>query len=266
MVFRPNMNLSQTILLFENHFVERRAKAIQRYVTHVAADALLKGTVSRIPMAPAYKTYRDALRLVQGGLPSEPIFAVVGEVAKSEIIEKATDIIYFKPRKKIGKMDKALSVLIQFQPWTQDTLPFTPTSDKATLMKRTVSKQDVIAIAKAREDDRPKWTSLLSEAGVQVKRQEAKIPSAASALPDILYTAMRLEFGLGGAQAVAHWRPAYREAQELVKRVFFKPSMSEALLNWKDDQWMKWRDLSAERVPAKMIDDLADFQTRVAMR
>ena len=261
--FRPDMNLLQTILMFRGGFAPRRVAALERYMAYTAAQTMLKNVTAKIPQTPDYKAYRESLKVSQSGVPSSPIFSVDSVEPKAEEVEKDTDLLFFKVKGK-GRLDPGLKVLLEYQPWTQDTLPFTPPLNKAELKKRKVSKQTVIEVAQARAKDRPEWSRKLSEAGIRVdKSKAATLPDKATAVPDLMYTALRLEFGLGGAKAVAHWRPALQTTQTQMVKLFEGSDLGRVLLGWKDSRWQKWRDLKADPTTATAAGSYAGFQSKI---
>lgn len=262
--FRPSMSFNQTLEMIENHFLELRAKAIMREVTHMAAEMMLEEVQSKIPTGSQYTSYRDALHVVQSGAPSNPAFSVYAEATKAEQVQKDKDILYIKPAKKKGKIAPEVAILMKYQPWTQDTLPFTVQPKQGKLVIRTVSAREVTAVAKARAADQPKWSRELAEVGVQPDPAKAKVPENAKGLPDLAYTALRLEFGLGGTKAVAHWRPALQTVQQRVASVFKSGKFADALLNWDNDEWRSWKNLSAPLVSSSTVADFQGFEDKVS--
>ena len=256
------MAFKRTLLLFEQHMLKLRAAAIQRRVIYETASQTLKEVQSRIPDNLDYKPYKDALKLVQSGERRNPIFAVYAVPAAAPI-KAETDLIYFKLRKRNGRVDPVAAVLIKYQPWTAHTLPFDLPEKVATVVTRKVTKRELLQVETARNADRKQVEVELTQLGVQPKAQQTDIPEKMSAVPDLTYTALRLEYGLGKTKAVAHWRPAIREAKAFAEKLFDTEDTGNALLDWKDHTWRKWRNLSADAVPTKDIAALSDFQDKV---
>lgn len=259
---RPDMAFTRTVLLLRHGLVKLRLDAIKRYIAHSTATNMLKTLVDKIPSTKEYDTYRNSLKIVQSGEARNPIFAVASE-SDNAPIEEETDLIYFKPVKKKGKLDPLVEILMEFQPWTMRTLPFDVSDLKATMQTRRVTKRELLHVESVRKNNEQLVSQKLSEAGVKPPPKKADIPKEASAVPDLTYTALRLEFGLGRTKAVAHWRPAVQQASGYATSIFETDEVANALLDWKSSSWVKWRNLSADAVPTKAISAMGAFQTKV---
>ena len=215
----PDMNARMTMDMIEKGFLRLRQEAVQRYVVYNAAKIMLEEVISRIPTGADYASYRSSLRLVQSGVVN-PVFAVAAEPAKVEEVDGSREVIYFEP-KNARKPHPAVKLLMQYQPWTADTLPFKPPTSIALISKRKVST-------------------------------------------DLAYTALRLEYGLGGSRSVAHWRPALVATQQRVAALFESDDqLARAMLDWDFDGWKAWRNLSAPPVPGTDIDSFEEFQDKI---
>lgn len=253
--FSMNATADRTLKMFDHGFMELRAKAIQRYLVHEAAKVMLEQVKAKIPEDKRYTSYRDALQLVQSGSPSDPSFGIRLNEAKSDVVEPTSSLIYFKTKSK--KRPPELDVLIKYQPWTQETLPFTADPKFAQMVIRKVSAREVSAVSKARDADKQKWQRELNQLGVRTDQKKGEPPKG-EAVEDLVYTALRLEFGLGNTKAVAHWRPAARLMPALMSKRFEKGKFADALMNWKNTSWKKWRTLSEPQVPPSNDSTFAD--------
>lgn len=261
---RPDADARFTLEMIQRGFLNLRLKAIKRYVTHYAAQQMLEAVKSKIPNGKQYAAYRDSLYLAQSGLPSSPVFSVAANIPRQEEIQKDTDILYIKPARKRGKVATEVAILMKYQPWTKDTLPFDVTPSQGKLLFRRVSAREVGAIAKAREADKPKWQQELSQIGIRPEPKKDRVPASTKATPDMAYLALRLEFGLGGTRAVAHWRPAIVTVRQRVTSMFKSGLLAKALLDWKNDDWRSWRNLSAPVVPSNKVADYRDFEDKIS--
>jgi hypothetical protein len=259
--FKPSMALQQTLEMFEQHVVEQRVKSIRRKVLFDAATRLHESVLLKLPQKPQYSAYRNALRIVEAGIGDDLVFAVQALPTEAEEIDKNTDIITFKPtRKNKGKPDPTVDVLIKYQPWTMDTLPLAPDPAYATLVSKRASNTMVKAVSKARELQRREWTDALLKAGTRLPPRKDDVDTTKiKGMPDFVYQALALEYGLGGVKAVAAWRPALVSVKGMVSKMFSSDSagFAEALLDWQNTEWKKWRTLSAEKVS---LSDIATFQ------
>lgn len=248
LILKPGLDLSRTLRMFDFDQLTERAEAMERYVAHQAAAIMLEEVKGKIPNDPRYTSYRDALQLVQMGPPANPTFAVFAKEAKVDTIDSKTDLLYFKPLRG-KKRTPELDVLIRHQPWTQETLPFEADPKIASMVIRRVSDREAKAVTDARQKDKPVWSAALSKLGIQRPPKKDAMPKG-GAVQDMVYTALRLEFGLGGTKAVAHWRPAYRTTQQRIDKLFKGKEFAAVMMNWKNTKWKKWRNLSEPIVPS----------------
>jgi len=262
MITRPTMDLRMTMeMIDERNELPLRAAAIQRYLMYTAAQETLEAVVAKIPNKPEFSAYSKALRVVQSGLPKNPVFSVIAE-GKEEPVIVATDVLYFKPKKIRGRIDPVVGVLMQYQPWTTDTLPFEPPRKFADMVSRRVTRDEVNRVRKAREDSRSEWTQQLQKLGVQPKPKTEDEQAQTKAVADLTFMALRLEYGLGRTKAVAHWRPAIRSVKKRVEEMFASKKIASAMMNWKDNEWRKWRSLGADIVSSTDLDGIEKFQRK----
>lgn len=253
----PDMNARMTMDMIEQGFLQLRSEAVQRYVVYNAAKIMLEEVVSRIPTGADYASYRSSLRMVQSGVVN-PVFAVAAEPAKVEEVDGAHEVIYFKP-KNARKPHPAVKLLMQYQPWTADTLPFKPPASIALTSKRKVSAREVDGLREKLLKSRPEWTKAFKAEGVKIAP-----PAKTEASTDLAYTALRLEYGLGGSRSVAHWRPALVATQQRVAALFESDDqLARAMLDWDFDGWKAWRNLSAPAVPGTDIESFEEFQDKI---
>jgi hypothetical protein len=252
----PDMATRMTLAMIEQGFLKLRAEAIQRYIVYNAAKIMLEEVVSRIPTGADYAAYRSSLRLVQSGVVN-PVFAVASEPTKAEEVDGARDVLYFKP-KNARKPHPVVKLLMRYQPWTSDTLPFKPPTSIATTTKRKVSTREVEGVREKLQKSRPEWSKAFKDEGVKID------PSTkVKATTDLAYTALRLEYGLGGSRSVAHWRPAIVATKQRVAALFESEVVGRAMLDWDFDGWKSWRNLSAAVVPGTEIDSFEEFQDKI---
>jgi hypothetical protein len=253
---KPDKNTLAVLKMMRKNLVERQ-NLLKRFIAHTAAQTMLDDVRSAIPSGPAYNTYKSALKLVQ--FPTtEPVFAVTVEEARSEKTDSSRDILYFRERNTGRRLPPEVKILLQYQPWTADTLPFKPPEKNVEMRKRRVSEREVELVRQEIQKKRREWTGALNKAGVRIEPVVG-----AEAVPDLTYTALRLEYGLGGSRAVAHWRPALVSVQQRVAQLFLDDSTGKALFDPEYTGWMKWRTLSEEFVPATVIESFGQFQDKI---
>lgn len=259
--FKPSMAYTQTANLFEFGLVELRAKALLKYLPHMAAQTMLEAVKAKIPNSAQYATYRNALRVVQSGNPSNPEYSIYGMLPKQKAAQEM-DLLLFKLVRKRRKTPPEVSVLLTYQPWTQDTLPFDPDPKYVKTFLRKVSKREALAVRKARLADKPRWQKELTQAGVQAIPR--KLDTPVNGVEDLAYTALRLEYGLGGTQPSAHWRPALKTVEQRVKQLTKSDTLVRALLDWRNKEWRSWLDITEPVVPTSKLDGARAFEDKIS--
>jgi hypothetical protein len=260
------MAFNQTLEMMEQGFLELRADAIRKKVLYDAATTVYETVLSKIPTGSTYSAYRDSLQVIESGQGEDLLFGVQAIPTSEEEIDAELDLIFFKPAKRRGKVDKVVEVLMQYQPWTLDTLPITPDPAKAVLISRKASRKAVEAVNKARKEQKRQWTDALLHVGVRPppKKEEVDKPKV-KGMPDFVYQALGLEFGIGGVKPSAAWRPAIAKVNTLVASMFSDNSagFAEALLDWQNTEWKQWKTLSAKKVPLADVATFVGFQDKI---
>jgi len=263
---QPSMAFNQTLEMMEQGFLELRADAIRKKVLYDAATTVYETVLSKIPTGSTYSAYRDSLQVIESGQGEDLLFGVQAIPTSEEEIDAELDLIFFKPAKRRGKVDKVVEVLMQYQPWTLDTLPITPDPAKAVLISRKASRKAVEAVNKARKEQKRQWTDALLHVGVRPppKKEEVDKPKV-KGMPDFVYQALGLEFGIGGVKPSAAWRPAIAKVNTLVASMFSDNSagFAEALLDWQNTEWKQWKTLSAKKVPLADVATFVGFQDKI---
>lgn len=259
--FRASKGYDRMAGLFEHKLVELRYAAIRKYLAHEAAQTMLAAVREKIPQKPQFSTYRDALQVVQSGPPDNPVFSVYAKPSKQQPVEEEKDILFLKLTQKRRPTPPEILVLMAHQPWTQDTLPFDVDKKFAKLIIRKTSAREVAAVRKARQEDKPKWQQSLNRLGIQAVPK--KLDKPVQGTEDVAYTALRLEFGLGGTQPVAHWRPAMKTVEQRVQQIAKSGILVRALADWRFSGWQKWADITAPVVSSKAVAASRAFEDKL---
>jgi hypothetical protein len=258
--FKADFAFRQTMAMVMSGVLQERAEAIQRLVTHTAATVMLEEVQSKIPKGADYETYRSSLRLVQSGVIN-PVFAVAAEAKRGQDVKPDRDVIYFKPTNPRRGVSPGVQILMRYQPWAVDAVPYDPPANEAKRYFRRVSKFEVEGTRRRNAEKRKEWEAAFTKAGV--KFSPLKPDPKIKASPDLSYTALRLEYGLGGSRSVAHWRPAIVATRQRVAALFTSEVVGRAMLDWTFDGWKTWRNLSATPVPATTVETFTAFQDKI---
>jgi len=247
-----------TLRMIQLGFLPLRAQAVRRYILHRAASFMLEEVVARIPTGREYLAYKKSLELVQFGT-SNPVFSVAAVMEQESQADAQRDLIYFKATDP-KRQTPLVRVLVQFGPWTADTVPVIPPTKDAKRYSRRVSAAEVESVRRQLGARKSQWMAALQKVGVRPTTTGA----FQTAIPDMAYAALRLEYGLGGSRAVAHWRPALRATTLRVSALFEDTDdIARAMLDWRFDGWRRWRGLSASPIPATTLESFAAFEDKI---
>ena len=188
-----------------------RLRDVARVGVYLAAQYSLRGIRQMIPAGRAYRKYRQSLRLVEVRSKAEyPVFAIVGVPRRAAAVSSLRAkqyLIHVRAKRKLSPVNPAVAILIENNPWTEDTLPFKPLSTQAILEYENVSAVRRRTVSKQRDSDRDKWELALRRAGLRLEQMPQSPKTRESGL---VQEALQLEFGRGAAPAVPHWRPTLR--------------------------------------------------------
>jgi hypothetical protein len=252
----------------------KRAKAMQAQMTYDAAESTRKTILSKLPTGREFRDYRKKLRVskvegVAGGYAhSVHVPVSPREVHKND---SASHVLYVRVKENAKGPRRKLYVLQRHSPWTVDTLPFKPSSGDAVVVKRKVREDEVERIRRARQKDRPKWRAGLAAAGAAERMGKSKTRTGKKlrAVPDVAFSALRLEFGMGGDKGKAHWRPSIlnfmRSELPQISRMP-KSKYVRIMTEPKNRDWLAMPTKTRSRVPASEIKNHSEFQDRLGLK
>lgn len=250
----------------------KRAERLRQMVPYIAAQETYRGLMMRIPADRRWNSYRGVLRVVRVGPKGwkSGVFAVYGKpkVSGDRVIDSPRTALYVHiKRNRLTPPSAETRVLATFSPWTMETLPFAPKRSEAVVVTRRVSKREVQRITEQRKEDEHEWREQLRKIGVnQQKSDLGSSDLKAKQVQDVAFEALRLEFGYGGLKAVPHWRPAIREAVQVVRHLWTRRSrLTSAMFSYKNREWKKWPPkIGSVRIAA--LKHMAKFQKRLRVK
>lgn len=251
-----------------------RVRQTMPWLVYLTAERIHAGLLERIPAGKAWGTYRSLLKVVRVGPKGWKggAHAIIAKPKplKDQAVDSGRTVLYVRPkRNRAVPIGKEVQVLEKHNPWTMETLPFSPKRNEAILITRRVSRGEVRRVTAKRKDDKPAWSAELAKLGVRHVRKDTVPPELKTrTVQDVAFEALRLEFGYGGVRAVPHWRPSVKEAlmslQEEWRRSASGP-VSGMVSNPKNSRWKK----AVPKVPSIRIADLKRldwFQKRLKLR
>jgi len=248
-----------------------RAAKMRAAFTFFVADRVSKLLQEKIPTAGEWRAYRSSLRVAKvSGLSSkESAFALSADQTARRVrqVDVPQTLLYIRSRRRLRRPDPKIVVLEKYGPWTMDILPFMPKSTEAHIVARRVTEREAEKVRKFRQADRVKWRRALAEVGVRPSEHaQPKVAPDAKAVPDLALSALRLEFGLGGTKAQAHWRPAIRDLRSkagLRALIQDQKGLLWSLTKPEFRKWRRWPPRTSRRIKSSEASTFLAFQSKL---
>lgn len=251
---------------------QARARAVERQFLYRAAKKVYDEVRDALPGTAA--PLRDSLCLARiTGLQDNAYGYAIHSKARGQAIgqsDVSTTVLYVEPKSTAMKATpEAVKILIDYGPWTLETLPYQPGARDAVIISRQVSREAVTRVDRDRRKDRTKWKAAMDKAGIREvsKTGRLRLQQRTKALPDTEFESVRLEFGLGG-MSVPHWRPAItqlalRGGAGMIAR---KREFTRAMTDPNFTAWKKWPRNVAARVTVGEVRKYVPFQKKLGIR
>lgn len=251
-----------------------RLKKIQPMIAYMGAEYIQRFVKSKLPKTAAFKGYRAGLEVVRvrGTGPGQYAYSVQIDPTNHFVknVKVKAVLIYVHPAKRLSTPSPRIAILEKFNPWTYDTLPFTPDPKEGIMVTKRARPQEVHKVANLRSKQRSQWARLLQRQGVkpQGRDQRLKLPKSVTSLPDVALDGLKLEFGLGNQKPKPAWRLGFShlarqgfKAFMKDKRVFAFPLTRPSFTLWK-----KWPRKTAHSISVAQATKFKAFQRKVALR
>jgi hypothetical protein len=231
-----------------------RKDAILKAVPYILANETLKGLMLRIPKRDEFRSYRESLKIAKvKGLPpgKEASYVVHSDIKSRRVGKLEQDKIVLYVRAKTARpsrVPKDVQLLIDLGPWTLDTIPFWPPTGKALVVKRKVSKREVMDVRKKQEKQKAKVRSEVLKAGKKIDTKASLSGPRAlvgKAMPDVAMQAISLEFGGDGQRAIPAWRQSLIEARTIGMKQAPRryKQLHNIMYNPRSKDWKKWPEV-----------------------
>jgi hypothetical protein len=165
------------------------------------------------------------------------------------------------PRFKLNIENPIEEILVNFGPWTAETIPFLPSLRQAVVVIKKSSEAKVATTKRRNLTEGQVIMSFMEKHGIELEPR-FKIYQQLKVFPDLELEALRIEYGLA-ENSKSHWRPsisfAKRQAIELLKK---DTDLIRALTdpNFKGYRSIKHVD---DRMNSAEVKALDTFQTRI---
>ena len=247
-----------------------RSKALMRKVAHRSAESALVQIKEKIPKSDAWRSYRESLQLVEVKVdPSEGhAFMVRSNPDHRGVsnLDSRDTLLYVRGHRRLKEIPPGVRILEKYSPWTLKTLPFTPKKTEGKIITRKVGKRIADKVTKRRLRDKHKWRSELSREGIRplpIRVEEVK----ATAVPDLAFEAVRLEFGVG-QKPVPHWRPAVmHSARQGYKALLRDPNIKASMSKPNFTGWKRWGKIKLrQKIAEGAARKFTPFQKKLGLR
>ena len=248
----------------------KRTSALRKRLAYEAAMKTRAGLLEKIPSGPQWKAYRESLivsEVTTGGdthayaVRSNPASRAVSEV------DAPFTVLYVRVKPRTKKPKESIQILEKYNPWTLDTLPFTPESTDALIIQRKSTERMVGQVKMARRKDRHKWRAELSGVGVRVQTVRPAQKKTPRVVSDVAHEAFRLEFGLG-VKPEPHWRPTLNDLKTVgVRRIARNPKIRMLFTNPSFTGWKRWEKIqTASKIRPGETRKFVPFQRKLGIR
>ena len=175
------------------------------------AHEYLLGRISRIKGSRDYKKrlviaeYRDQAHRVWWAIVAKSVPLM------SQQFDAKTTKLQVLPRYRLKEDNPVQEILVEYGPWTVDTLPFLPTPREAALVAKKVSEADLKKVKAQNRIQMAEIQKLMDENGLIFQSRD-EIYKKLKIIPDFVLASLQWEFGLkhGGKP---HWRPTIKWVQ-----------------------------------------------------
>ncbi len=251
-----------------------RLQHIEPMIPYLSAKYVLAHIQSKMPKGSAYRAYRAGLEVARVRGMGEGEFAYAVQVdMKNRLIRKVRPnqmLLFVHPKKRATKPDPATEILQRHNPWTFDSLPFTPDPKVGFVKTKRVRPSVVQTVTEQRVRERSVWSRELNRVGHREVRKDRrlKIPKKARVLPNVALEALKLEFGLGGAKPKPLWRVGIRRLIKSGLRAFTRNPKYFVfpLTKPSDKMWKKWPIRTKHSIPTAQAQKYVPFQRKLGIR
>lgn len=150
-----------------------------------------------------------------------------------------------------GQTDALGMLLIDYSPWVKSRIPSNLADVPGIRMvHRKVSGEEVDKIRVLNDKVLRNREREFKHANAQVKKRDEELEPPKS-MPDIMFQALRLEFGIKGP-SIPHWKKAYDLRMNILKKVLKdKKKYTRYVVDANFNGWVqrvkKWKPISAQR-------------------
>jgi hypothetical protein len=242
----------------------RRARKYEAAVLHRTAKNVFLAVQDSLPATAG--ELRKSLQFVKVQRGKAPMYLIRVQAKARKAKEKDVKnvILDVTAKNTLVRLPPPIAVLIEHNPWTLDTIPFSPEVRFAVVTERRVSAWAVDEVKKARVADSVVWKRKLLKFGVRARA--SRVRKDLQVVSDLYLQSVSLEFGLGGAYH-PHWRPAILKnaAPEKVAAMMRSAKDLSRILSPRFKGWKKWPPPVAQQVGLSETKRYQEFEKKLGI-
>lgn len=247
-----------------------RSRALRRFVAFSMAKQAYESLQDKIPKGEAWNAYRTSLQIAEvPGLKNADSFLIRANPRSRTVsdIDAPITLLYIRSRPRLRRIPPKVKILEKYNPWTLQTLPFTPSRMDAVVVSRKVTKREHDQVQRARIKDQMRWRKDLTGVGVRVPVVRPDKQKSAKTIPDVAHEAFRLEFGIG-VKSEAHWRPSVQHVmRQGIRDLKRDRRITASMIKPSFTLWRSWGKIKARtKVRASEARDFVPFQRKLGIR
>lgn len=247
-----------------------RTRAMRRFIAHSIAEKAHESLLDKIPKSPSWNAYRTSLQVAEvPGQPDADVFLVRANPRSRTVrdVDAEDTLLYIRSRQRLRRAKPKIQILQKYNPWTLQTLPFTPDRSDAMIISRKVTPREFKSVQRARTKDQMMWRKELQGVGIKVPKVRPDKRKSAKTLPDVAHAAFRLEFGIG-EQPAPHWRPTIQFVQRQgIKDLKRDRKLSATMIRPSFTLWKSWAKIKARtKVRVSVARKFMPFQKKLGIR
>jgi len=131
-----------------------------------------------------------------------------------------------------------------------------------------VTEDEVDRVRKLRDEDKIKWRAELSRIGVRLDPATANlVPPKLDAVPDVAFSVLRMELGIGNTKAKPVWKPSVKESVKSTKKYFARnPQLKRTMLDPKFKGWLGASSKVKSAISQAELKNYARFQKALKVK
>jgi hypothetical protein len=267
----PRANVEDHVRLVKE--LPERMEHLMPMLPYLSATYVLKHIKQKLPQGGHYRAYREGLEVAKVSGMSQGEYAYTVHINPKHRLVRSVPgeyvLLYVHQRKRMGRPDPAVSILEKFNPWTIESLPFTP-NPKFGYVRTKRARPILVANTTAKKmRQRPRWAKELARVGhKQIRKgKQIQLSRKSQMLSNVAIEALKMEFGLGGAKPNPMWRIAVSKVVREGLRVFSRDKKFSVFpfTKYSYRLWQKWPTRTKSTIQLEQARRYINFQKKLGI-